>query len=50
MELIGLGDDVGAWFRDVLDETNDKLDDQKKMMAKLGVKAPPPPQKAVAAK
>lgn len=38
--MIGLGDDVGAWFKEVVEETTDKLEDQKKMIAKIGGKKP----------
>ena len=40
MEMFGAEDDVADWFKNVIDDTKDKLDDQKKIMAKLGIKMP----------
>lgn len=45
MEMIDLADDKVSWFKDVISETKEKLEDQKKMLSKMGIKASPIEQK-----
>ena len=38
MELIDFDGDASSWFKDVLTETKELLEDQKKVYAKFGKK------------